>query len=188
MAVKEESDITEAWLVNDAKALGIIAQGVETQHQTKIPSATRAMEAWGTLRDFYNRSTPHNRVVMTRRQHEFKTESGTSITEHMDSFNELVVGLQTTGEPVDDSRQLVFLFSSLPSGYDLILAIVENAKDITLIKVKEKLLKESGKLQKKEATEKAFRVNGNARRFKGGRDNGLMGSPLRNRGIKGQVF
>ena len=46
MAVKDENDITDAWLVNDAKALGIIAQGVEIQHQTKIRSATRAMDAW----------------------------------------------------------------------------------------------------------------------------------------------
>ena len=27
--VKAEDEITEAWLINDAKALGIIAQGVE---------------------------------------------------------------------------------------------------------------------------------------------------------------
>lgn len=101
MAVKEESDVTEAWLVNDAKALGIIAQGVEIQHQTKIRSASRAIEAWGTLRDFYNRSTLHDRVVMTRRLQEFKMESGTSMAEHLDSFDVLVVGLQTTGEPVD---------------------------------------------------------------------------------------
>jgi hypothetical protein len=46
-----ESEITEAWLVNDAKALGIIAQGVELQDQTKIRSATRAIQAWGTLRE-----------------------------------------------------------------------------------------------------------------------------------------
>ncbi|KAE8909746.1 hypothetical protein PF005_g20756 [Phytophthora fragariae] len=38
--VKADGDITESWLVNDAKALGIIAQGVELQHQTKIRSAT----------------------------------------------------------------------------------------------------------------------------------------------------
>ena len=44
--VKPKNDVTEAWLVSDAMALGIIAQGVEIQHQTKIRSATRAMHAW----------------------------------------------------------------------------------------------------------------------------------------------
>ena len=123
--LKDENDITEAWLVNDAKALGIIAQGVEIQHQTKIRSATRAMEAWATLRDFYNRSTLHNRVTMTRRLHEFKMDSGTNMAEHLDAFDELVVGLQTMGEPVHESRQLVVLLSSLPSEYELLSSIVK---------------------------------------------------------------
>jgi hypothetical protein len=43
--VKVVSEITEAWLVNDVKALDIIAQGVERQHQTKIRSATRTIQA-----------------------------------------------------------------------------------------------------------------------------------------------
>ena len=93
MALKDESDVTEAWLINNAKALGIIAQGVEVQHQTKIRSATRAIEAWGTLRDFYNLSILHNRVTMTRHLHDFRMESGTNMAEHLDSFDELVVGL-----------------------------------------------------------------------------------------------
>ncbi|CEG44975.1 putative polyprotein [Plasmopara halstedii] len=147
MAVKEESDVTEAWLVNDAKALGIIAQGIEIQHQTKIRSATRAMEASGTLRDFYNRSTLYNRVVMARRPHEFKIKSGTIMAEHLDFLDELVVGLQAPGEPVGESRQLVVLFGCLPSEYDLVSSIAENAKDITLNEVKEKLIKESKKLK-----------------------------------------
>ncbi|CEG49229.1 putative polyprotein [Plasmopara halstedii] len=144
MTVNEENEITEAWLVNDAKTLGIIAQGVEIQHQTKIRSASHAREAWGTLRDFYHRSTLHNRVVMTRQLHEFKMDSGTIIAEHLNSVVELVVGLQTTGGSVDESRQLVALISNLPSEYDFISLILDNAKDITLIGVKENPLKKSG--------------------------------------------
>ncbi|RMX69537.1 hypothetical protein DD238_006168 [Peronospora effusa] len=52
--VKKESEITEACLVTDAKALSIIARCVELQHQTKIRSSTRAIQAWVKLRDFYN--------------------------------------------------------------------------------------------------------------------------------------
>ncbi|OWZ19016.1 hypothetical protein PHMEG_0006804 [Phytophthora megakarya] len=181
--VKLESEITEAWLVNDAKALAIIAQGVELQHQTKIRSAVRAMEAWNTLREYYNRTTLHNRVAMTRCMHEFKMEEGTPMAKRLDAFNELVVGLQTLGEPVDEARQMVVLLGSLPSEYELIASIVENTKDITLIEFKEKLMKEHERLQKKETTEKAFRVNGNPGRFKAGRGNGRKGNrdwPVKN--------
>lgn len=75
------------------------------------------------------------------------------MTKHLDAFNELIVGLQTLGEPVDETRQLVVLLSSLSSEYELIASIVENAKDVTMIEVKEKLLKEYGRLQKKEVIE-----------------------------------
>ena len=89
---------------------------------------------------------------------------------------------------MNESRQLVVFLSSLPSEYELISSIVENAKDITLIAVK-KLLKESENIQRKEATEKKFRVNGNPERFKGGRVNGRKGGAPRNHGrFKGKCL
>uniref|UniRef100_A0AAV1U5K8 CCHC-type domain-containing protein n=1 Tax=Peronospora matthiolae TaxID=2874970 RepID=A0AAV1U5K8_9STRA len=148
------------------------------------------MHAWVILRDFYNRITLHNRVKMTRRLHEFKMENGSTMSKHLDAFDELVVGLQTLGEPVDDSRQLVVLLNSLSTEYELISSIVENSKDITLIEVTEKLLKERDRMQRKETTEKAFPVSSNGRRFKGGQGNGRKGNSLRktNAGIKGKCY
>ncbi|CAH0493534.1 unnamed protein product [Peronospora farinosa] len=69
--VKPEAEMTEAWVINDMKALGLIAQGIAVEHHTKIRSATTAIQAWITLREFYNRTTMHNRVTMTRRIHDF---------------------------------------------------------------------------------------------------------------------
>ena len=81
------------------------------------------------------------------------------MAEHLDNFDELIVGLQALGEPLDEARQLVVLLSLLPSEFELISSIVENSKDITLIEVKEKLLKEYERQEKKESTERAFKVN-----------------------------
>ncbi|POM63249.1 polyprotein [Phytophthora palmivora] len=148
--IKVENKITEAWLTNDAKALAISAQGY-------------AMETWNTLREYYIRTTLHNRFAMTRRLHEFKTEEGTPMAKPLDAFDELVVGLQTLGEPVHEARQLVV--------------------------IKEKLLKEHERLHKKETTKKAFRYNGNAGRFKGGRGSGGKGnSPKKNGGFKCKCY
>ncbi|KAE9284978.1 hypothetical protein PF008_g27029 [Phytophthora fragariae] len=124
--VKDPAEITEAWLLNDMKALGLIAQGIAVEHHTKIRSATSAIMAWNMLRDFYNRKTMHNRVTMTRRLHEFKMEAGVTMAKHLDNFDELVVGLQTLGQPLGEARQLVILLSSLPPEYELICSIVEN--------------------------------------------------------------
>uniref|UniRef100_A0AAV1UNN3 Polyprotein n=1 Tax=Peronospora matthiolae TaxID=2874970 RepID=A0AAV1UNN3_9STRA len=83
---------------------------------------------------------------MTPRLHEFKMDAGTAMAKHLNAFDELVVGIQKLGEPVDEARQLVVLLNSLPAEYELISSIIENAKDITLTEVKEKLLKECERL------------------------------------------
>ncbi|GMF43099.1 unnamed protein product [Phytophthora fragariaefolia] len=106
--VKGPAEVTEAWLLNDMKTLGLIAQGVAVEHQTKIQSATSSIMAWNiTLRDFYNRTTMHNRVTMTHRLHKFKMEDGVTMAKHLDNFDELIVNLQTLGELLDEARQLV---------------------------------------------------------------------------------
>ncbi|KAE9327341.1 hypothetical protein PR003_g16033, partial [Phytophthora rubi] len=191
--VKDPAEITEAWLLNDMKALGLIAQGVAVEHHTKIRSVTSAIMAWNTLRDFYNRTTMHNRLTMTRRLHEFKMEDGVTTAKHRDNFDELIVGLQTLGEPLGEARQLVILLSSLSPEYELICSIAENSKDFTLIEVKEKLRKEYERLDKKEGAERALKVatDGSkykgAKTFKGGK--GSKGySSRKHGGFKGKCF
>ncbi|GMF12666.1 unnamed protein product [Phytophthora lilii] len=187
------AEITEAWLLNDMKALGLIAQEVAVEHHTKIRSATSAIMAWNTLRDFYNRTTMHNRVTMTRRLHEFKMEDGVTMAKHLDNFDELIVGLQTLGGPLDEACQLVILLSSLPTEYELISSIVENAKDTTLIEVKEKLLKEYERLDKKEGMERALKAATNSSKYKGAKsfkgDKGHKSyNSRKSDGFKGKCF
>ena len=108
------------------KALSVIANGVAVEHHAKIRSATSAIMAWNTLREFYNRTTLLNRLKMTRSLDVSKMEGGVTMTKHLDSFDEMVVGLQTLGEPLDEARQLVILLSSLLMEYEVISSIVEN--------------------------------------------------------------
>ncbi|KAJ8515042.1 hypothetical protein ON010_g18606 [Phytophthora cinnamomi] len=130
--VKDPSEVTEAWLLNDMKALGLIAQGVAVEHHTKIRWPFTRGIFWEGLQ----RTTTHNRVAMTRRLHEFKMEEGSTMAKHLDKFDELI---------------LVILLSSLPAEDELISSIVENSMDVTLIEVKEKLLKEYERQEKKES-------------------------------------
>ncbi|OWZ06259.1 polyprotein [Phytophthora megakarya] len=92
--VQDPASMIEAWLLNVMKALSLIAQGYFIAHHTKIRWATSVMQAWNTLLEFYNRTTMHNRVTMTRRLHEFKMEDGSTIARHLDKFGELIMGLQ----------------------------------------------------------------------------------------------
>ncbi|CEG42938.1 polyprotein [Plasmopara halstedii] len=111
----------------------------------------------------------HNRVMMTRRLHDFKMEEGTMMAKHLHKFDELIVGFQSLGEPLDDASQLVILLSSLSSEFELISSIIENSKDITLIEVKEKLLEEYKRLEKKIMSERAMKVTSDGGRGKNGK-------------------
>ncbi|KAE8983391.1 hypothetical protein PF005_g21694 [Phytophthora fragariae] len=161
--VKGPAEITDAWLLNDKKALGFIAQGVAVGHHTKIRAATSVIIAWNPLRDFCDRTAMHNRVTMNCRLHELKIEDGVEIPKHLENFDELIVGLQTFGEPLDDARQL-------------------ESNDFTLIEVEEKLFKEYERLDKKDDVERAFKATANgskikdAKTFKGDKSNNVTAS------------
>ncbi|CEG49627.1 polyprotein [Plasmopara halstedii] len=111
----------------------------------------------------------HNRVMMTRRLYEFKMEERATMAKHLDKLDELIVGLPFLGEPLDDARQLVILLSSLPSEFKLISSIIENSKDVTLIEVEKKLLKEYERLEKKETSDRALKVTSDSGKGKNGK-------------------
>ena len=94
------------------------------------------MQAWTTLREFYNRTTIHNRVKLTRRQHESKMKNNTSMAKHLSLYDKLVLRLPTRQGPMNDARKLVFLLISLPAEYEVISPIAETLRKVTLIEVK----------------------------------------------------
>ena len=99
-------------------------------------------------------------------------DGGTVMAKNLDAFDELVVDLQTLGEHIDEAQQFVVLLSSLPGKYELVSSIIDNAKVITLIEVKEKLLKDCKWLKKREMTPaRTFKIN--TGRFKRNKGNGL---------------
>lgn len=50
---------------------------------------------------------------------------------------------------MDEERKLTILLGSLPTEYELLVTILENSIGLTLMEVKEKLLKENDKKSKK---------------------------------------
>ena len=67
------------WLLNDLKALGLIASSVGLAHQVHIRDAATARAAWEALLAHFNRNTLKNRVHLLKKMHAFKMEEGRSI-------------------------------------------------------------------------------------------------------------
>ncbi|KAE9074566.1 hypothetical protein PF007_g25359 [Phytophthora fragariae] len=54
------------------------------------------------LEEQFNRNTLKNRLTVTKKLHNFKMESGTRFAVHVDQFKEIVLQMETIGEPLDD--------------------------------------------------------------------------------------
>ncbi|KAJ0392280.1 hypothetical protein ATCC90586_011623 [Pythium insidiosum] len=156
--VKMGAELTDEWRAKDMKAYAIIAQGIEVEHQSKIRHTATAKDAWAALRDYYVKRSLQNRVALTRRLHEFRMEEGSNMASHLDRFDELVLSMEAVGDKMDEARQLTILLGSLPQEYETLVTIIENSSSVSMVDVKEKLLKEYEKRQQQESTEGAFRA------------------------------
>ncbi|KAE9009347.1 hypothetical protein PR002_g15641 [Phytophthora rubi] len=123
--IKPESDAlsdrsTVQWMTSDLKAPGVIAGDVSLTYRFYICGATTAADSWHILEDLLNRNTLKNRLIVTKKLHNFKMESGTRFAVHVDQFKEIVLHMETIGEPLDETRQLVLLLGSPTDEYQMI--------------------------------------------------------------------
>ncbi|KAF1318037.1 Integrase catalytic core protein, partial [Globisporangium splendens] len=150
---------TNKWKEDDLKALGVIAGEVSITYQVYIRAALTADQAWKLLEEQFNRNTLKNRILITKRMHSFKMESGTRFAEHVDRFKELVTKLETIGEVLDESRQIVLLLGSLPDEYRMISSVLENTPNLGLMQVIESLYGADPSGYDRAPTENAFVIN-----------------------------
>ncbi|KAE8908340.1 hypothetical protein PF003_g7482 [Phytophthora fragariae] len=123
---------TVQWKTDDLKALGVIAEDVSLTYQVYIRGATTAADSWRMLEEQFNRNTLKNRLIVTKKLHNFKMESGTRFAVHVGQFKEIILQMETIGEPLDETRQLVLLLGSLTDEYRMISTVLENTPNMTL--------------------------------------------------------
>ncbi|KAE9295107.1 hypothetical protein PR003_g24100 [Phytophthora rubi] len=90
---------------------------VSLTYQVYIRGSTTAADSWRMLEGQFNRNTLKNRLIVTKKLHNFKMESGTRFAVHVDQFKEIVLQMETIGEPLHETRQLVLLLGSMRDEY-----------------------------------------------------------------------
>jgi hypothetical protein len=153
-AVSDRS--TVAWKTDDLKALGVIAGDVSLTYQVYIHGAMTALDAWRQLDEQFNRSTLKNRPHVTKKLYNVTMEPGTRFQVHVDQFKELVLTMETIGEPLDETRQLVLLLGSLTEEYRLICSVLENTPNVTLVHAIQALARVEASDESSSAQELAF--------------------------------
>ncbi|KAE9173640.1 hypothetical protein PF004_g26909 [Phytophthora fragariae] len=137
---------TVQWKTDDLKALGVIAGDEQ-----------------------FNRTTLKNRLIVTKKLHNFKMESSTRFAVHVGQFKEIVLQMETIGEPLDETRQLVLLLGSLTDEYRMISTVLENTPTMTLAYAIQALSSVDASDESSSAHQKAFvaKKSYDKRRFNG---------------------
>ncbi|OWZ14441.1 hypothetical protein PHMEG_00012083 [Phytophthora megakarya] len=174
--IKHESDqvsdrSTAEWKTNDLKTFGIIAGDVSFTYQVYVRGALTAAEAWTMLEGHFNKKTLMNRLLVSKKLNYFKMEPGTNFATHVDQFKEIVLQMETIGETLDETRQLVLLLGSLTDEYKMICTVLENTPNVSLAYAIQAIsgvqaLDESSSVQEKAFVTKK-KDSGGKRRFNG---------------------
>ncbi|KAG3006698.1 hypothetical protein PC120_g17197 [Phytophthora cactorum] len=122
---------TVEWKTNDLKALGVTAGDVSLTYQVYIRGALTAAEVSTLLRTSIKK-TVKNRLLINKKRYIFKMEPGTKFAVDVDKVKELVLPMESIGEFLDETRQLVLLLGSLTEKYRMLATILDSTPNVTL--------------------------------------------------------
>ncbi|KAJ4723531.1 Retrovirus-related Pol polyprotein from transposon TNT 1-94 [Melia azedarach] len=123
-----------------------------------------AAELWAKLESLYMKKFLANKLYRKRRLYTLAMEEGTSLDEHLDMFNKIILDLENIDIKVDREDQALLLLCSLPSSYEhFVDTLLYGRNSITMEDVKVALnSKELNKRTERER-EEGEGLNANAR-------------------------
>ena len=98
-----------------------------------VTSCEKPREAWGALRNHFERDTNANKLFLKKQYFRAEMSDGTSIEGNLKRMKVLTDKLAAIGAPISEENQVVTLLGSLPPGYATLVAAVESrVEDISL--------------------------------------------------------
>nr|XP_016480557.1 PREDICTED: uncharacterized protein LOC107801702 [Nicotiana tabacum] len=126
----------------EGDALGAIQLSLAPNVLCEVSTGTKetAKQLWKNLEGLYQDQSVTTRMLLQRRLHTFKMRSGTSLQDHLDAFNKLVIDLQIAGIKKKEETLACALLFSLTSGYrDIENSMVYSKDPIKLEQVQQAL-------------------------------------------------
>lgn len=158
----------DVWKKSDDKARAMIGLLVEDNQLSHIRSKTTAKQMWETLKEYHEKSTLSNKVILMRQICGAKMEEGGDMEEHIDQLTGLFQKLVALGETeLSDNWTVAMILSSLPPSYNTLVTALETRPeaDLTLSLVQSKLIgehrqrKANGSIDNQSNNDSAMRVS-----------------------------
>ena len=112
-----------------------------------VTSCETAEEAWGVLRDHFERQCLANKLFLKKTYFRMEMKEGSSITTHLKRMKELTDQLAAVGAPISEEDQVMTLLGSLPEKYSGLVTALEarGEEGVTLAFVQQALVHEGQK-------------------------------------------
>ena len=112
---------------------------------------TDPVAVWRVLSEQFQRKTWANKLELKRKLFLLRLAEGGSVQDHIKIMTEICDELLAIGECVSDEDRVVYLLSSLPESYGVLVTALEASADVpSLAVVRERLLHEETKMKGKE--------------------------------------
>ena len=141
-SAQERADFKKA----SQKAFSTIVMAISTSQLYLVTSFDEPKDAWGALRDHYERDTLADKLMLKKQYFRTEMMEGTSIEAHMKHIKELTDKLAAIGAPISEEDKVVTLLGSLPKSYSTLVTALEARENVSLSYVQQSLIHEEQKL------------------------------------------
>ena len=84
----------------------------------EVGGETTVAGLWKKLEDLYTKKSMAKRLATKKKLYTLQMEEGSSISDHIDPFNKIILDLEDINVKIDDKDKAMILLCSLPSSYE----------------------------------------------------------------------
>ncbi|PWA83183.1 Retrovirus-related Pol polyprotein from transposon TNT 1-94 [Artemisia annua] len=132
IAIEESKpeDVEERnWLIINRLACGTVRSCLLREQRYAFSKETSAYKLWVALEEKFPKKNCQNKLFMKKRLFHFTYVPGTTMNDHITSFNQLVTDLKNMDEVFKDQDLALILLGPLPEEYELLETTLLNGKD-----------------------------------------------------------
>ncbi|PWA63044.1 Retrovirus-related Pol polyprotein from transposon TNT 1-94 [Artemisia annua] len=126
---KPENVEERNWLTINRLACGTVRSCLSREKRYAFSKETSAYKLWVALEEKFLKKNCQNKLFMKKRLFRFTYVPGTTMNDHITSFNQLVADLMNMDEVFKDQDLALILLGSLPEEYELLETTLLNGKD-----------------------------------------------------------
>ncbi|XP_057248658.1 retrovirus-related Pol polyprotein from transposon TNT 1-94 isoform X1 [Beta vulgaris subsp. vulgaris] len=118
LAKKATDSVTAEMAVLEEKAHSTIMLCLEDDIITEVAEEETASDLWLKLESLYMTKSLTNKLMMKQRLFSLRMQEGTSLRDHLDKLNTILLDLRNIDVKVDDEDAALILLVSLPISYE----------------------------------------------------------------------